>query len=286
MREAFLVGAAAEPAHSLCRVGSDLDHISHLARESARFAAAVAEAAPAASVPTCPEWDASAAPQDRVWTWSSDHTVGFVRRRQAHEALIHRIDAELTIGSRTPMDAQLSDDGIDEALRVMYGHVPDWATPSPNDSGVIRLRASDTPSTWLVCPGRLTGTDPGDGTTLDKAYLDVPDDSGPEGEATLTGSAADLDCWLWHRPTIAKLERAGDHRLLDQLEAVIQPGSPESTDTDRVILISVDGATGLRRPAMATFLVTGRRSATGTAEDRWATTTPVRHRSRRLQPCG
>ncbi|MDA8282336.1 MAG: maleylpyruvate isomerase N-terminal domain-containing protein, partial [Actinomycetota bacterium] len=48
---------------SLCRVGSDLDHISHLARESARFAAAVAEAAPVASVPTCPEWDAD----DLLW---------------------------------------------------------------------------------------------------------------------------------------------------------------------------------------------------------------------------
>ncbi|MHB8296794.1 MAG: maleylpyruvate isomerase N-terminal domain-containing protein [Acidimicrobiales bacterium] len=185
--------------------------------ESARFAAAVAEATPAASVPTCPEWDAddllwhlaevqwfwgtivrealqepppaemrperpasraelvsfynavsadlatvlaSAAPQGRVWTWSSDHTVGFVRRHQAHEALIHRIDAEVTIGSRTPMEAQLSDDGIDEALRVMYGHAPEWATFSPNDSGVIRPRASDTLSTWLVCLGRLTGYRP------------------------------------------------------------------------------------------------------------------------------
>src|SRR3954469_10889491 len=28
-----------------------------------------------------------------VWTWSDDHTVGFVLRRQAHEALIHRLDA-------------------------------------------------------------------------------------------------------------------------------------------------------------------------------------------------
>ncbi len=281
MREAFLVGAAAEPAHSLCRVGSDLDHISHLARESARFAAAVAEAAPVASVPTCPEWDAddllwhlaevqwfwgtivrqalqepppaemrperpanraeltsfydavsaelatalaSSAPQDRVWTWSGDHTVGFVRRRQAHEALIHRIDAELTIGSRTPMDAQLSDDGIDEALRVMYGHVPDWATFSPNDSGVIRLQCSDTGSTWLVCLGRLTGTDPGDGTAVDEACLEVADDSGGEAWATLTGLAADLDCWLWRRPTVSTLERSGDDRLLHQLEAVIQPG--------------------------------------------------------------
>jgi len=265
----------------VCAVTSSLDFVSHLADESRRFAAAVAEAAPAASVPTCPEWDAddlwwhlaevqwfwstivrqalqgppraedrperpasrtelssfyaavsaelvsalgSVAPQDRVWTWSGDHSVAFVRRRQAHEALIHRIDAELTIGSRTPMDAQLSDDGIDEALRVMYGRVPDWATFFPIDAGVIRLHARDTASTWLVSPGRLTGTDPDDGTAVDGACLDVVDDTGANADAMLSGSAADLDCWLWRRPTIETLERAGDHRLLDQLEAVILPG--------------------------------------------------------------
>ncbi|MHB2022231.1 MAG: maleylpyruvate isomerase family mycothiol-dependent enzyme [Mycobacteriales bacterium] len=262
-------------------MSTDLDYVSHLSRESARFAAAVAEAVPGAPVPTCPKWDVddllwhlaevqwfwativgqalqapppaevrperpasrselasfyvsvgaelacalgSAAPQDRVWTWSSDHTVGFVRRRQAHEALIHRIDVELTVGSRTPMDAQLSDDGIDEALRVMYGHAPDWATFSPSGAGVVRLRAADTASTWLVGTGRLTGTDPDDGTPVDEACLEVADDRGAEVQATLTGSAADLDCWLWRRPTIGTLERAGDHRLLEHLEAVIRPG--------------------------------------------------------------
>ena len=50
--------------------------------------------------------------------------MGFVRRRQAHEALIHRIDAELTAGRRTPVDPLLGADGVDEALRVMYGGVP------------------------------------------------------------------------------------------------------------------------------------------------------------------
>jgi len=59
---------------------------------------------------------------------------------------------------------------------------------------------------------------------VDEACLDVADDSEAQADATLTGSAADLDCWLWRRPTIATLERAGDHRLHDQLEAVIRPG--------------------------------------------------------------
>ena len=54
--------------------------------------------------------DALASHADDVpaWTWSSDQSVGFIRRRQAHEALIHRVDAELTAGSRTPLDRDLS----------------------------------------------------------------------------------------------------------------------------------------------------------------------------------
>src|SRR5688500_7730196 len=35
-------------------------------------------------------------PSAEAWTWSEDHTVGFILRLQAHEALIHRVDAELT----------------------------------------------------------------------------------------------------------------------------------------------------------------------------------------------
>ena len=31
----------------------------------------------------------------KLWTWATDHTAGFVLRRQAHEALIHRLDAEM-----------------------------------------------------------------------------------------------------------------------------------------------------------------------------------------------
>ena len=32
-------------------------------------------------------------PTEEAWTWSDDHTVGFILRRQAHEALVHRVDA-------------------------------------------------------------------------------------------------------------------------------------------------------------------------------------------------
>ncbi len=66
-------------------------------------------------------------PETTVWTWAEDKTAGFVRRRQAHEALIHRVDAELTVRDRTPLDPALSADGADEALMIMFGgDLPDW----------------------------------------------------------------------------------------------------------------------------------------------------------------
>ena len=57
-----------------------------------------------------------------MWMWNLDgRHAGYIARRQAHEALIHRIDAELTAGRRTPVDAALGTDGIDEVLSVMHG---------------------------------------------------------------------------------------------------------------------------------------------------------------------
>jgi uncharacterized protein (TIGR03083 family) len=161
---------------------------------------------------------------DTVWTWSSDRTVRFVLRRQAHEALIHRVDAELASGDRTPMDRSLCADGVEEALRVMYAFVPDWATITQEPGRTIRFSATDTGDTWLVTLGRFTGTDP-DGTRHDEPdIVTAATDPGGPVAAEIRGTAADLDCWLWHRPTVGDLEREGDQDVVATFEAVISPG--------------------------------------------------------------
>jgi len=161
-----------------------------------------------------------------VWTWSdTDQTVGFVRRRQAHEALIHRIDAELTAGRRTPLDPALSADGVDEALRVMYGSLPDWATFTAAPGQTLRLRATDTGDSWFLTLGQFTGTDPGDGTDFDEPDARAADhDPGTAAAAEVAGTAADLDCWLWHRPAAGPVEQSGDRQVLDGYAAAIAPG--------------------------------------------------------------
>ncbi len=167
---------------------------------------------------------AARAPESPAWTWSDDQTVGFIRRRQAHEALIHRVDAELAAGRRTALDPRLGADGVDEALRVMYGALPAWGTFTPGGPEAVRLRATDTGDSWLVALGRFTGTDP-DGTSYDEPDIHAADtDSGAAAAAEVSGAAADLDCWLWHRPPITPVERSGDRQVLSQFEAAIAPG--------------------------------------------------------------
>lgn len=256
---------------------SDLDYLAHLARESERFAAALAATDPAARVPSCPDWSAAdllwhltevqwfwgtiagrrlaspdAAEQDKlerpsgpdaalalvrtasrrlrdalaegandtpVWTWADDRTIGFIRRRQAHEALIHRLDAELSHGTVTPMDAGLSADGVDEILRVMWGP-RSWTTVRPA-GGDLLMMATDTGHAWRVRFGRATGTSPDTGDRYEDELIvtiaEVDQPAPPDG--AVRAPAATLDRWLWGRGDLG-VERTGDpaaQRLLDEL---------------------------------------------------------------------
>jgi uncharacterized protein (TIGR03083 family) len=138
-------------------------------------------------------------PEAEAWHWSGDRRVGTTHRRQAHEALIHRVDAELAAGATvSPLDAALADDGVAEVLGVMYGGAPEWGSFTPSGE-TIAVRMTDTGTDLLVALGKFNGTDPDDG----KTYQDEDDislvDGGSEPLATVSGTAADLDTWLWKR---------------------------------------------------------------------------------------
>lgn len=167
-------------------------------------------------------------PDTPAWTWSDEQSVGFIRRRQAHEALIHRLDAELTAGDRSPMDVDLSTDGVDEALHIMYGGLPPWGQFAPDSTQTVRVETTDTHRSWLVTLGRFTGTDP-DGTDHDENALAVtsstnPADTDLHSAATVSGASADLDCWLWRRPAIGVINRSGDLLVLARLDQAIAEG--------------------------------------------------------------
>ncbi len=169
---------------------------------------------------------AATPPQTQVWTWADDKSAGFVRRRQAHEALIHRIDAEVTAKDRSAMDPRLSADGVDEALRIMYdGTVPEWGNFAANEGWTLRITATDTGDSWYATLGHFTGTDPEAQRSYDQPFFSVATtDPGTSAAATIAGSAADLDCYLWNRPPLGTIDRSGDEAALAAFDAKIAEG--------------------------------------------------------------
>ncbi len=162
-------------------------------------------------------------PSTPAWSWHApEQTLGFTMRRQAHEALVHRVDAELTAGvDLTVPDAALAADGVDELLRVMWG-LPDgdWATWTPSDR-VVRVETTDTGHGWTLRLGRWSGTGPQSGREFDEATALVVDgDDAGAPAAVLRGRAADLDLHLWNRLPADPVERTGDPDALADLDEV------------------------------------------------------------------
>ena len=252
------------------------DYLAHLAEDSARFRAVLAEAHPATAVPGCPAWrsddllwhlaevqgfwswivshrpqgpdgyappsrpttrdallalfdERSAAlqaalagvdPAEEAWTWSDDHTVGFIVRRQALEALVHRLDAEQTVGDVTPLDAVLASDGVNEVLDVMFGRVPEWGDFSPLPH-FLRVDCSDTGASVWVQLGRFSGTDPEDEVRYDEDDIAVVPAPGIEPDAVISGPAETLLARLWRRGDGADIHLAGDMEIIDRFRNAI-----------------------------------------------------------------
>lgn len=158
-----------------------------------------------------------------LWSWAAEQTLRFTRRRQAQEALIHRVDAELTAGvSVLPLDAELAADGIGEVLTVMWGDVPDWASFATTGK-VLALEATDTGDRWMVELGRMVGTSPRSGRSYDEPATTLLESGSSSADARVRGRAADLDLWLWNRRNTG-VERSGDQAVLDDLAVLIAAG--------------------------------------------------------------
>jgi len=161
----------------------------------------------------------SADPTEHAWTWSADQTVGFIGRRQAHEALIHRLDAELVAGTVTPLDPTLAADGVHEVLAVMYGGTPTWGTFTPGE-GLLRFDLTEAGEAMWVRLGNFTGTDP-EGKSYDEPDLNVVAEPGVEPDAIVTGPSGPMDAWLWQRGDEAEVSVSGDRAVYDRFAALV-----------------------------------------------------------------
>ena len=163
----------------------------------------------------------AADPADPAWTWSSEQTVGFTFRRQAHEALIHRIDAEQTAGLPVgETDRALAADGVDETLAVMFGGTVPWGTFAPLPQ-LVRVDLTDVGTSIWVQLGRFIGTDPDDGKSYDEDDIRVVDDPGTEPDAIVTGPAVAVDTWIWKRGDGSEITLSGDAGVCDRFKAIV-----------------------------------------------------------------
>ena len=162
-------------------------------------------------------------PADEAWTWAPEQSVGFTYRRQAHEAAIHRVDAEQTAGvDTTLLDAALAADGVAELIGVMYGGHPSWGDFAPLDHHVA-IDLTDTGTRLWVQLGHFSGTDPEGGASYadepDVALVDEPD--GAEPDAVVRATASDVDLWLWQRRDDSGIAVTGDRSIYDRVRDII-----------------------------------------------------------------
>lgn len=169
---------------------------------------------------------ASRQPGDVCWSWhNSGHSVGWVLRRQAHEALIHRVDAELAQGGAFAVDPDLAADGVDEVLTVMLNaaDLPDWATFHPAGT-TVEVRLAHNPVSWAMELGTFTGTSPATGNNYDDPALRLLP-ALEEPTAVITAAATDLDLWLWGRGSDDAIEIIGPDDIGDRVRAIAAAGT-------------------------------------------------------------
>lgn len=162
----------------------------------------------------------SADPDDAAWTWHDTRKdVAFVLRRQAHEALVHRRDAELAAGATSSFPVDLASDGVVEALDVMFGGLPAWGTFTPGPT-LVRVDVTDTGDVVHVRLGRFTGTSP-DGEVCDEDDVQVVADPGVPPDAVLAGTAEALDTALWRRSDWSAVTVTGDETAAALLRTIV-----------------------------------------------------------------
>ena len=178
-----------------------------------------------------------------AWTWTPNHTVGWIRRRQAQEALMHRVDAELTAGLPSEIDPGIAEDGVDEVLTQFGSEPPEWGAFDPSGPLVevrcaSHLDPADQPAqppshsprlvrwsvAWHVRLGRFRGVDPSGQGHDEPDYQPVSGPGGP-AEAVLEGSAAELLLWLWGRADGAGISTTGDATARAALREAIAANS-------------------------------------------------------------
>jgi uncharacterized protein (TIGR03083 family) len=137
-------------------------------------------------------------------TWCPwDGTLGFWRRRQAHEHLVHAIDVAQALGAAEPdVPDAVALDGIDEVLRLWLGTQLGQVVGGRGD--VVRLGTGDR--WWTV--------------GLHARLVEVHDRP-VAPEAVVRADPALLYRWLWGRAPNSVLDVEGDPAVVAELRSLL-----------------------------------------------------------------
>lgn len=137
-------------------------------------------------------------PAEEVWGWAGINTGAFWHRRMAQESLIHRWDAENTVGEPGGLDSDLAADGVDELVEVI---LPFQAanTEEPLPAGTLHLHRTDGDGEWLcrIADGRME---------VERIHA--------RGDVAVRGTGEQLDLVLWRRIEPGDVEVFGDVDVL------------------------------------------------------------------------
>lgn len=140
----------------------------------------------------------------RVWSWAGGRQdVAWVIRRQAHEAAVHRWDAQRSIGEPEPIASALAADGIAEFFDWMFG--PEDVAGAEG-SVTVQLAPTDADATWVV--GVRDG------------LIDLAAEPA-DADATARGSSSDLLLLLWRRIGPDDVQVEGDRAALQRFLALV-----------------------------------------------------------------
>ena len=144
-------------------------------------------------------------PDAVMWAWGADQHARFWSRRQVHDTLVHRADAQLALGAIPAMNPALAIDAIDE----LFDNLPSAAYFAPNvanlrgDGETIHLHCTDSDGEWMI---RLNA----DGFSYEHAH--------GKGDVAVRGTACDLLLLSYNRysNTDPRFEIFGDTAVLDR----------------------------------------------------------------------
>lgn len=147
------------------------------------------------------------------WSWwPREHTVGFTRKMQICEAVMHRVDAELTAGlTPTPLSEHVAAHCLSHCVDVMWA-VPDGA--DHHSRGIAEITAGRRE--WLVDVGEWRSDD---GQAIPRAER-APARARPT--ITVTGELDDLARWAWGRG--GQVHITGDAGGIEAVERLIAAG--------------------------------------------------------------